>query len=367
VGLIYEPHQLKKIKKLKKLKEIIMITINTDYITNFSDQQKKHFYLITSVDGAVLFNLIGGRYQKAEKIILEDFSQLNTFLSEKLPDNSDILIIPYKVNQSTRVYSKAIQKDSRILSLYCYATHPDIDAIRHCLKNIYATDCIAQEKFSAEFFGILDRQTDNRLLIQNKKYNQAATFTVDQNTLFINRSGFIKDGTNLTGPGGEIAIGPKNGVTDLDGHTARLNVSGKLVLDGLPIVHRCSPEPFVTTRVLNNIFEKLKPITRRPILLSIDQGIITEVEALDGKQHTAVDVFNGLLTLDYRYENLTEVGCSFNLTHNLYDANDAFNEAYGGEKGCLHFGIGGCNNAYHIDFISPGSVLKAGNGEQLIG
>lgn len=346
---------------------MVAITIIPDQIKVFGKDRRNNFYLIIDQKYLNMFHIANSKlYSHTQIIPSNQFKDIDNIILDI--NDTDIFILPYGI--TTRVFPKqsSINDHTCVITLTSTTTYLTQEQLNHFLLAIYNSDIDAQCAFGERYFKVLSNAPSNILLIRNSLNDSVAQYIVDENTKFSEQYGYVKLGKQQIAPNGEIAIGHLNHLQDIYSYNTCMQLNGEIILNGIPVIHKNGPEPYVNKENLANIYNCLADLQDCPIILEIENGIIKKHKTLIEKQVSkAIGMLDALFLTDSRYRVISEIGCAFNSAITLFPDNCSLNEPFGGSNGCVHFGIGNRNTLYHLDFLSPTTYIQTENKVTLIG
>lgn len=337
------------------------LVINPTNIRQFGDPDGAAFCLVTSpslLDQVELART--ARYKDYQIIPLDD--DFNTILRDRIPSRAHVLVMsPDTFFQSPE--DELIGAGRKLLAMACNSTPTDTAALHHFLRCIEATDPLAQETFSERFFDLAER--GDALEYHDAAFGTTAVLALFTRELVWNQqAGLVDWGEQQIVPAGEISVLPIE-ITDFDAALS-LPLDGEIVIRGYPILH--SGTPSFTQRDQRRIHDRLWPLRENATKATVENGVITLLEALTPGAADIVDMLEHLFAVDSRYRIVWEIGHALNTTHEILDGNHAMNEVYGGTDGCLHWGLGLTPyTQFHLDIISPGTYVTNEHGDTLLG
>ncbi|WP_261554687.1 hypothetical protein [Frankia tisae] len=289
----------------------------------------------------------------------DEFARL---MREEVPEQAHVLVMsPDCFFQSPPV--DVLGPRRKLLGMACNSTPTDRATLRHFLRCVEATDPQAQEDFSDRFFELAER--GEALEYRDARHGTAATLRLfDRELVWNQQAGLVDWGEQQIVPAGEISVLPIE-IREF-GDYLRLPLDGEIVIQGYPILH--SGTPSFSRRDQERIHGELWPLHENAVVARVENGLITEMTSPDPAGHGILEMFEALFQVDSRYRIVWEIGHALNTTLDLLPGNHAMNEVYGSSEGCLHWGIGLTPyTQYHLDIISPGTVVTNDLGDVLLG
>lgn len=283
-------------------------------------------------------------------------------MAEEVPDDAHVLVMsPDHFFQSPD--PEVIGPRRKLLGMACNSTPTDIDTLRHFIRCIEATDARQQEEFSDRFFELAER--GETLEYRDAEHGTVAVLRLfDRELVWNQQAGFLDWGDQQIVPAGEISVLPIE-ITDFDEQLS-LPLDGEIVLGGYPILH--SGTPSFSRRDQRRIHDRLWTLTGHGVRARVADGLITDISPTDPEAAGIVEMLEAMFEVDSRYRIVWEIGHALNTTLDILPGNHAMNEVYGGSSGCLHWGLGLTPyTQYHLDVISPGTVVTNDKGDALVG
>jgi hypothetical protein len=283
-------------------------------------------------------------------------------MREDVPEVAHVLVMsPERFFQSPD--DELIGPRRKLIAMACNSTPTELPALRHFLGCIEATDPEAQEAFSERFFELAER--GEVLRYEDAEHGAAAVLRLfDKELVWNQQAGLLDWGEQQIVPSGEISVLPIE-ITDFDERLS-LPLDGEIVVRGYPILHSGTPS-FSRADQLR-IHQRLWSLTGDPVKARVEDGVIVDLAPLTDGGADVAAMFETLFDVDSRYRTVWEIGHALNTTHEILPGNHAMNEVYGGSQGCLHWGLGLTPfTQYHLDIISPGTVVLNEQGEALLG
>jgi hypothetical protein len=327
-----------------------MISLSPENIKNFGEPENAKFCLLTTPKIAPQFQLITeGRY--SSYLVLPIVETLESTI-EKLEENVHVLVIaPEQFIQSVNPEKVGRRK---IAVMATNSTPTSILAIKYFITAIEQTDPQLQQQTADYFFDNLVQS--KRLTITNPQYQTKAHLELNPNYEWHEQLGKLCWGQQQIFPSGEISVLPlKHGKFD---PKKRLQLNGKIVFDGRPIVHTGQHPNRVKQA---QIFAELEILERSPLIATIKEGSIVKLEATHPQGYSAITTLESLFQNDRNYSIIWELGFGINTSFALFPGNLAMNEVFGGDKMVLHIGLGLTPaTEFHVDLLCPSSQISVG-------
>ncbi|GAA4601667.1 hypothetical protein GCM10023195_04520 [Actinoallomurus liliacearum] len=289
---------------------------------------------------------------------------LGKLLSTDVPATADVVAICRNTFLSSPD-AATIGAGRRIVVLPCASTPVTADQIRYFLRVIERTDPTAQEAVADRFFEAV--KNASHLQIIDAEHGTSCRFDPFAGGYVWNQqAGLLGPGEQQIAPAGELSVLPMD-ITEFD-EDRRLALSGTLVLRGWPIVHAGYDRALDAEQA--DLYERLVPLRRNPLKLTVEDGSITDVRDAGGTAEGAalVAVFDELFTEEPRYRSIWELGFGINTGMEVSPANCGLNETYGAADGVVHIGLGLTPfTKFALTFICPAASLVDDAGTRVLG
>ncbi|CAO5149925.1 Leucyl aminopeptidase (Aminopeptidase T) [Frankia sp. AiPs1] len=340
------------------------IVVDPSRIRQFGDPTGTAFCLVTNASLMDSIRLVRDSAYDDYRIIdfrggEDEFARL---MREDVPEQAHVLVMsPDAFFQSPPV--DVLGPRRKLLGMACNSTPTDLETLRHFLTCVEATDPQAQEDFSDRFFELAER--GECLEYRDDRYGTVATLRLfDVELVWNQQAGLVGWGEQQIVPAGEISVLPIE-IRSFEDYL-HLPLDGDIVFQGYPILH--SGTPSFSRRDQERIHGKFWPMNEYAVVAHVENGFITATSSPDPGGNAIIEMFEALFAVDSRYRLVWEIGHALNTTLNILPGNHAMNEVYGGNQGCLHWGIGLTPfTQYHLDIISPGTVVRNDKGDVMLG
>ena len=338
-----------------------MITICPDRISLFGQPDERSFCLLIPIK------------LKEHIQVASSKNYINTFIQIFNPELSltenlksadlscaDIIFIPYEIFDNVQIKPKVLPAQ-RVLRFMCSKTAGDLEDIDNFFDLLYKTDPDKNRRKADAFFETLAGA--QKILLKNDTCNTQATLALNKDSLFTKVYGDVRLGTSSAFPCSEIAL------THRDFLHPEIQVleefNGKLVLQGMPILHR-NTISLLSESEQNRLFNSLLCLLEHPVIATLENGQIMQLEPTDDQAFPAIQTLEALFQVDSRLRKITEIGFGLDSHLHFYDRNTVLNEGYGGENICAHIGIGGHQTIIHLDIVVPGTRAFVTKGSDLL-
>lgn len=328
----------------------------------FRDCKDKKFYLVTNEEFSNSFELENdNKFLSINTVFLSNDVSFDDLLKTEISDNACVLVISPNVFFQSPEQEKIGKR--RIIAMACNSTPTDINDIEHFLECLINTDPIEQQQKTDLFFEV--GENANFLQFIDSRNQTSATFNhLDESYLWSEQTGILNDGEQQLAPSGEISVLPI-AIQEFD-EKLRLDFSGTIALHGTPILH--SGTPSFTRKDQLRIYNNLAHMSEEAVIATVEKGVIVKLTSTGEKSKKAIAMLECMFETDSRYRILWEIGFGINRHIKIRSGNQAMNETYGAENGCIHFGLGLTPyTQYHLDIVCPNMNVLTDSGDLLIG
>lgn len=336
--------------------------VNPARIRQFGDPEGSVFCLVTNKEVVDRIEVVREADYAEYVTVTFDDGEFERLLQERVPEPAHVLAIsPLRFFESPP--ANALGPRRKLLAMACNSTPTDFDIIAHFMRVIEATDPDAQEAFSDRFFEAAEN--GDHLEYRDSVYGTCAILRhFDRELVWNQQAGLVGWGEQQIIPSGEISVLPIE-ITEFD-ESLSLPLDGEIIIRGHPILH--SGTPSFTRSDQQRLYGELKGMNSAAIKAVVEAGSITSLTAMEPEAKRAVDMLEAMFVVDSRYRIVWEVGHALNTELEMLPGNHAMNEVYGGTTGCLHWGLGLTPyTQFHLDIISPGTVVTNDKGDVLLG
>lgn len=285
-------------------------------------------------------------------------------LIRSLPEPAHVLVIsPERFFESPP--DDVIGPRRKLLAMACNSTPTTLETIRHFLKVVERTSPEEQDRFAERFFSLVE-DTDALRIVNNEVGTELVFqhFSDDVEYEWNQQGGSLDWGEQQILPSGEISVLPIE--IHNFGEDLRLALEGEMTFHGHPILHNGTPS--FSRQDQARIHGELEVMRGNPLVATVKDGHITEIRAMGPGGARAQRMLESMMDVDSRYRKIWEIGFAHNTSLDLLAGNHAMNEVYGGQQGCLHWGLGLTPyTQYHLDVISPGTQVLTDTGALVLG
>jgi hypothetical protein len=340
-----------------------MYTVNVGNMSCFGQSDYCAFYILTENEISDNINFIDPqeKYSSISCVIVSSNEDVTNWLKiNRAVKKSVIIVAPNIYCRSPN--PELLKNNTKLGILACFSTPSTIESIAHFLKQAEFTDAIKQDIRGELFFK--QAQGADRLEFYDMESNTKTVFNhLDDNLQWHEQTGVLDWGDQQLLPSGEISTLPVSVFgQNID---SQLNINGVITIQGVAVLH--SGQVSYLDEDQKNIYDSLSAINTHPIYLTIQNGLIKNIDAQQ-KDHPAKIMLESLIAVDSRYRILIEIGFGINNNLELYPSNNAMNEVFGGDNGVVHFGFGLLPyTQYHMDFLCPNISVKKTNGDTIFG
>lgn len=340
------------------------IVIDPALVRQFGPPEGAVFCLVTNPGLRDVFEVRTEAPYASLDVVLTAGDVVFDDLIRSLPEPAHVLVIsPERFFESPP--DDVIGPRRKLLAMACNSTPTTLDTIKHFLRVVERTSPQDQDRFAERFFALVE-ETDT-LHIVNRQVGTELVFqhfSDDIDYVWNQQGGSLGWGEQQILPSGEISVLPIE--IQSFGEDLRLALEGEMTFHGHPILHNGTPS--FSRRDQARIHAELEVMARTPLVGTVKDGHITEVRATAPTGLRAQRMLESMFEVDSRYRKVWEIGFAHNISLDLLAGNHAMNEVYGGERGCLHWGLGLTPyTQYHLDVISPGTQVLTDTGELVLG
>jgi hypothetical protein len=336
------------------------IVIRPNKYRQFGFSKQSNFYLITEANLVDVFVIEAGNFFQKYQILAHTGNDLGEVLKLTEEPANILVICPEHFIASVEPYQLGRRK---LAIMAANSTPTSLSTINHFIKVMEATNPKEQRAFANHFFDSIEQA--EYLKIIDTKYETEATFVhFNDKYEWYEQGGPLEWGQQQIVPSGELSVLPlSHGTFSAE---CRLQIDGKVVFRGQPILH--SGKQLCLRDEQARIYSQLSPLENYPVIATIKNGLITNLETSDEAAKPAQAMLEKLFADDPHYQYIWEVGFGINTALDLWQGNTAMNEVYGGNNGVLHWGFGLTPfTQYHLDIICPDSIVMTDTRKLLIG
>ncbi len=329
----------------------MQISIYPDRLRQFGEVENSIFYLVTNSSLINVFKIEKTKnYKDFRKVIYDPEDDFLSILQNKIEQPAHIFVItPQCLFES--IPPNLLGTKRKLLIFACNSAPTSLESIKFFLRHGEKINPLEQEQIADKFFS--DCESTNILQFVDSKYETVAKFNhFNEFYGWHEQSGMLGWGEQQIFPSGEIAcfLVPLKGINQLPDIQFELN--GEIALKGSPVVHSGSPSFLREDQ--ERIYKKLSFLREHPIIAKLENGIIKGLRVTHPSVNPALEILEAIFMVDSRFRQVFEIGFAINNKIKIIPENSAMNEVYGGENGCVHFGLGMLPyTQYHIDLICP--------------
>jgi hypothetical protein len=347
------------------------IIIEPHRITQFQPLIYPNFCFITSPEYNELFDIYNNPnyYNYNAKLVIQPHEDLSHFIATNTLDNCDILLlIPNAFALGYKNPHACLPKGSlskrRMVALRCLSTPASKEDISLIVKALYDIPIDRQMKLVDRLYEL--GESAEYLEIQDSKEHSYARFDhLSDDYTWHSLYGTPSPGQFVLAPSGETNVI----VTKMENsreNQVSLDINGTIILHGVPIVHHGME--LNCERKQAQIFNDLNALRFAPVKATVKKGEIIDVNPLDPAANAASNRLKKLFQEDERYRLILELGFGLNENLSISKGNLGTNEFYGGQGGCIHYGLGRVpHTKFHIDIVCPNARLVTSEGERIFG
>jgi hypothetical protein len=335
------------------------IVVRPHKYRQFGFSKSQNFYLITEANLIDRFLIEPSAAYEKHQILAYNGESLAEVLNYTEEPANILVICP------EHFITSELEKIGRrkLAIMATNSTPTSLLAIKHFLSVMEETNPREQRKMANFFFNTIENA--EYLKIINTQYETQANFLhLNDGYEWYEQGGPLAWGQQQIVPSGELSVLPiRHGNFGADN---RLQIYGTIVLQGYPILH--SGKQLRSREEQAYIYSQLSVLADHPIIATIRDGLITNLETDDEAAKPAQEMLEQLFMIDPHYQFIWEVGFGINTALDLLPGNNAMNEVYGGTNGVLHWGFGLTPfTQFHLDIICPDSIVLTDTDEVLIG
>lgn len=341
------------------------ITIDPGRLKQFGPGEGADFYFVTNPRIRDQFELLEtGDYRSHNVLLMGPNDNIVDRFGTEISDRAHIFcILPDTLFHS--IHPDILTTGRKLSFMACNSAPTPVDAVEHFLRTGGDSDPVAMEACADRFFERGEQAETLRLV--DEEYGTEAVFEHwDDRLEWHEQFGPIDWGGQQVFPAGEIAcfIVPLK-IQELD-PSVKIKLNGTLAIKGTPLVHIGTPSYLPEDQ--ERIFRDLLTANDHAVIATVEDGVITAVEATDPGSRPAAEMLDALFTVDSRFRQIFEIGFSINPSVGVYPGNTAMNEIAGGKNGSIHYGIGMLPHCqYHIDLACPNTKVLGKDGEAIFG
>jgi hypothetical protein len=340
------------------------IKINPARYSQFGPAEGSVFCLITNRELENELEIVKeAPYAEYRTIFIGKGDDFEAMLAEgTIPQKSHSLVIsPYRFFESPS--EEALGQNRKLMGMACNSTPADLEIIRHFIGVIENTSAQEQGEFSDRFFELAE-STDRLIYVDERHGTRAELDHLADGLIWNQQAGPLEWGEQQIVPSGEISVLPMQ-IVEFD-EKLHLPLEGSIAFRGFPILH--SGTPSFIRKDQARLSGKLAGLEHEAVVCDITKGTISSLRPFRKEGAEVAKVFEAMFEIDSRYTLVWEIGHALNTSLDILPGNHAMNEVYGGERGCLHWGLGLTPfTQYHLDIISPDTTVYTESGDVVLG
>lgn len=345
------------------------VSIVPDRITQLQPFCNEEFYLIVSPQIQRHVNIFDSHYKKCTKLVMPPQGSLAQFIDSNTSDSSDIvLLIPdgyvlgYE-NPHASLPPGSLSK-RRMLALRCLSTPSTFKDIKLMVESLYDIPIDKQAQMVSRLYTL--GENASHLIIRDSKSGSLAYFNhLSDDYTWHSLYGAPNPGKFVLAPSGETNVIVTK-MAEPGKSQVSLDINGILTLQGIPIVHY-GIKPHLAERQ-EQIYTSLNSLRQAPVEATVEEGKIVKVKALDKLSKPAKDMLEQLFLEEELYRYILELGVGLNENLKISDGNLGTNEFYGGQGGCIHYGLGRVpHTTFNIDIVCPDAQLLTSREDYIFG
>lgn len=329
------------------------IVINPDRLKQFGPPEDSTFCLVTNSALISNFRIENDHYDNSLIIPFDNNDSFNNLLDQVIPACAHILVIMPDCYFHSPTPDK-LGKRRKLSIMANNSTPTSLDTIKHFIQCAEQIDPKHLDRVANKFFEFLENT--QRISFVDDTYQTEAIFSHTKDSLqWHEQAGSLDWGQQQLFPSGEISVLPVD-VYGMD-IISTLELNGEITLKGYPILH--SGKTSYLAEDQERIFKSLSVLNDHPIIATVIDGIITDIQATHNNATSTLNMLNALFDVDSRYRTIIEIGFGINHWVKLVKANSAMNEVHAAhEGGSVHWGVGLTPyTQYHLDLICPNTMV----------
>jgi hypothetical protein len=345
------------------------ITLEASRVTQLQPFCYPEFYLIVSPQIEKYLDLSAGQYERCTKLVMRPSDDLAEFLNKNTPEGCDIvLLIPdgYALGYENPHASlpESSLKKRRMVVLRCLSTPSTFKDIQLMVESLYDIPMEKQTQMIDRLYALGGNVPS--LMIRDSKGKVSAQFNhLSDVYTWHSLYGTPTPGQFVLAPSGETNVVVTK-MAEQGESQVSLDINGTLILQGIPIVHYgVKPNLYEKQKEIYNALHSLRVA---PVEAMVEAGKIVKVKALDPLSKPAEKMLEHLFEEEEIYRYILELGFGLNEDLQVSDDNLGTNEFYGGQGGCIHYGLGRIpQTTFHIDIVCPDAQLLTSKGDLIFG
>ena len=280
-------------------------------------------------------------YSRTTRINAPAGTTLADLLTGQLPDDTDVLILTTRTELTTAPTELIADRTIAVLHL------PDNDTVGELLQALQDSD--PQHGSARRLRSALE--TGQALSVTDQLTGVAAALTPGPGATRTTADlGPFQPGTLHHAPNGSITL-----TTD-----GTLPLNGQIAVKGRPAVHATGT---ATAAERQRAYEGLLPLTRYPLVLTIEDGTVTDIKAVDGGSDNAAHTLQTLFDQDPQHRRITAIGFGLNPAVPALRANTATHRARATTKGpTAHLTLGGLDGSLQLLLPLDSSRIETTDG-----
>ena len=303
------------------------------------------FCLVTDDTLTTAVTLAGSddAYSLVSRINAPAGTTLADLLTGQLPDDTDVLILTTRTELTTAPTELIADRTIAVLHL------PDNDTVGELLQALQDSD--PQHGSARHLRSALE--TGQALSVTDQLTGVAATLTPESHATLVTADlGPFHPGTLHHAPNGWITLS-----TD-----QALPFNGQVAVKGRPAVHATATGT-ATAAERQRAYEGLLPLTRYPLVLTIEDGTVTDIKAVDGGSDSAAHTLQTLFDQNPHHRRITAIGFGLNPAVPALRANTATHRARATTKGpTAHLTLGGLDGSLQLLLPLDSSRIETTDG-----
>lgn len=287
-------------------------------------------------------------YSRTTRINAPAGTTLADLLTSRLPDNTDVLILTTRTELTTAPTELISDRTIAVLHL------PDNNTTTAAELLQALQDSDPQHDSARRLRSALE--TGQALSVTDQLTGVAAALTPGPGATRITADlGPFQPGTLHHAPNGWITLSTHG----------TLPLNGQIAVKGRPTVHH-SNNSTATAAERQRAYEGLLPLTRYPLVLTIENGTVTDIKAVDGGSDNASHTLQTLFDQNPHHRRITAIGFGLNPAVPALRANTTTHHARATTKGpTAHLTLGGLDGTLQLHLPLDSSRIETTDGHTL--
>lgn len=295
-----------------------VVKVTPSAYRQFADRHR-HFYLVTDAHlHDALHTFEDGPYSSTERIAAPAGTTLGDLLRERIPEDADVLVVASRPELGVAA-DEAIGPHRTVVAVPVADgdTHTKLADAAELLRSLQDTDPAHDEQ--TRLRSLLT--AGGGLIFSDELTGASATLGDSTGVVVRGSFGSFRPGTLHTAPNGWLSADNAAG--------GPLPLSGELAAKGWPAVYAGTG----SGQERRPLYEGLLPLSRYPVVLTVDQGIVTDVKGVESGSDGAAETLLRLFEADDRYRQIRTVGFGTNPAVPALRSNSEIHRVQAGRRG----------------------------------